>query len=437
MEIGAARIDITPDLSDPVASQEVHLSGFVRRSGAARGVLHPIAARAMVAQCRGRRIAVVSLEVLELTPPHATALRRRIGKMLDIDAANVCLCCTHTHYAPAVFPLIECGMPSPGYSRMLDERIVRSVEQAAARLRPVRLVYGGETLNIGRNRRASLRGDRGGSNGVSPCDDEVRVLAAIDDTERVRAMLFHYACHPVSMPAEDNLISGDFAGVAASMLERRIGNEGAALFLNGCAGDINPRDEFKGAADRTETAGRLMAEAVTRALADARPIRSDDGIDAQAMEIGLATAGVDPAWRQQLDAVNAALAAPGLDPMTPDTRILRARRVFLTHRLAEATARYPAAVPSRLQRLRIGELTLLALSDEVFYEIGQAAAATGGLVWPVGYANGGGGYICTAAAYQEGGYEPNESNWFYDRPPLSAASAGELVATARSMTLTR
>ncbi len=432
MQIGSARVDITPDLSGTAGSGSVYLTGFVGRSGAARDVLHPIAVRAMIVEWQDRRIAVVSLEVLELTPRHATALRHRIGNVLGTEPVNVCLCCTHTHYAPAVFPLLECGDSSPGYLRILDERIVQSVEQAAARLRPVRLVYGDASLDIGRNRRSGVRGDRGGADGLSPRDSEVRVLAALDEAGQVRAMLFHYACHMVSISPEDNQVSGDLAGVASSILEQHIGDEGAALFLNGCAGDINPRDEFnKGSVNQTQTAGRLMAEAVTEALANARPIQSDNGIDAAAMEVGLPTANPDQAWKQQLDEVTASLGNAELDPMSVQARILRARQAFLTHRLAETAGGYPATVPSRLQRLWIGELSLLAFSDEVFYEIGQeAVAAAGGLVWPVGYANGGSGYACTPAAYQEGGYEPVESNWFYDRPPLNATASKELLAAA-------
>lgn len=432
LEVGAASIDITPELNAP-GRDPIYLTGFVRRSGPARGVLHPIAARVMVLQSKGRRIAVISLEVLDLTVEHATALRHRVGRALGISMESVCLCCTHTHYAPAAYPLRQAGAISPAWVAEMEEKVVRCAQDAAARIEPARLVWGAAPLRVGRNRRAHLRADRGGADGCSPCDEAVRVLGALGESGEVRALVLHYACHMVSLPPEDNRVSGDFAGVAAALLERQMGDDSVALFINGCAGDVNPLDEFKGAAERTEAAGRQMADAVTLALAGAQPLPGDGAIDAREAIVSLPVAPPDSQWPDLLKSVTTSLAAPTLDPTGLEARILRAQHGFLERWLPEIEAgRYPRQLPSRVQCIKIGGLTLPALSSEVFYEIGQTIRRAAGdpLVWPTGYANGSHGYICTAAAHREGGYEPVESNWYYDRPPLAASAADSLVAGA-------
>lgn len=430
LEVGAASVDITPEL-DAAGSDPIHLMGFVRRSGPALGVLHPIAARVMVLQANARRIVLVSLEVLDLTPEHATALRQRLAGALGVSMTSVCLCCTHTHYAPAIYPLRECGVISPAWVAAMEKKVIRCAQEAVARLAPARLVWGTAPLAVGRNRRAHLRADRGGADGRSPCDQTVRVLGAVGESGEVRALLFHHACHMVSLPPEDNRVSGDFAGVATTLLERKMGENAVALFINGCAGDVNPREEFAGAVERTQAAGRQVADAVTLALAGARPLPGGESLDARETIVCLNVAPPDPRWADLLKSVTAALSAPDLDPTALEARILRAQRGFLERWLPVIEAgRYPRQLPSRVQCLKIGGLTLPALSGEVFYEIGQAicSAAGEGLVWPTAYANGSHGYICTSAAHREGGYEPVESNWYYDRPPLAASAADSLVA---------
>ena len=92
---------------------------------------------------------------------------------------------------------------------------------------------------------------------------------------------------------------------------------------------------------------------------------------------------------------------------------------------------YPEAMPAAVQYLRIGEVELVTMSGEVLWGIKQqieAACPAPGL-WIAAYCNGGHGYIPTTKAQDEGGYEPDTSNWYCMRPPL-ARGAGETLAQA-------
>jgi hypothetical protein len=91
-----------------------------------------------------------------------------------------------------------------------------------------------------------------------------------------------------------------------------------------------------------------------------------------------------------------------------------------------------------LSAVRIGGALFLGLNAEVFSTFtDQVRSAAGGAAYTVGYANGLLGYLPTAAAYDEGGYEVETAHYFYNS--LRVRRAGfELVvqhaaALAREM----
>ncbi|MBM4429436.1 MAG: hypothetical protein FJ026_03685 [Chloroflexi bacterium] len=80
-----------------------------------------------------------------------------------------------------------------------------------------------------------------------------------------------------------------------------------------------------------------------------------------------------------------------------------------------------------MQALALGPLVLVAIPGEPFVEIGQRIRqAVSDPVLAVGYANGYLGYLPTAQAHTEGGYEVAES-------PFSPQAEDLLVATALAL----
>jgi hypothetical protein len=55
------------------------------------------------------------------------------------------------------------------------------------------------------------------------------------------AVLFSFACHPVSLHSYRNLLSPDYVGYARAAVQALCGPETVALFAMGAAGDINQR----------------------------------------------------------------------------------------------------------------------------------------------------------------------------------------------------
>ena len=84
-----------------------------------------------------------------------------------------------------------------------------------------------------------------------------------------------------------------------------------------------------------------------------------------------------------------------------------------------------------IQVMRIGEVGIVAIPGEAFVELGQSIKAVGKHIMVASYANGNIGYIPTAQAYQEGGYEVDSAYQYYGLQMIGPESAAIIVNTAR------
>jgi neutral ceramidase len=432
MRAGAARIDVTPDYP-------TDLGGFFVRIQPAEGIADRIWARAAVFDNGRTRLVLASLELVEIPRAIADSLRADLADLLKTTPEHVCIACTHTHAAPCIYALRECGRPSQRYARELGERLLKCAREAEADMVKVRLGSATAPLRIGLNRRAASRADRGGPTGDQPADQTLRVLTATDERGRLRLALLNYACHGVCLMGDNRRISGDYAGLGCSELEHRAGDGSVFLFLQGPAGDINPRPEFHGSYESARRAGMLLADAASPLLKHGVLI-GDDSLSAEYRIEPLAFEPPDEeAWRRRMRELDRRI--EHLDDNRPkgDAGWLRAGREYYADLITRARrGEYPAHMDVVLQPLRIGPVEIVALSGEMFYELGQQVREQSGQpdLWIASYCNGGEGYIPTQAAYAEGSYEVDNSHWFYDRPAL-VPGEGERLAGAAAAWLLR
>src|SRR6185503_13845954 len=110
-----------------------------------------------------------------------------------------------------------------------------------ADLAPARLAAGQGTTSFAVNRRNNSEPNvakliqEGALKG--PVDHSVPVLAVFLPDEKLKAVLFGYACHNTVMDFYQ--WSGDYAGFAQLALEKSHTNA-TAMFFIGCGGDQNP-----------------------------------------------------------------------------------------------------------------------------------------------------------------------------------------------------
>ena len=236
------------------------------------------------------------------------------------------------------------------------------------------------------------------------------------------------------------LISADWMGAAARHLSGSAGSHGVPIFLQGCAGQINP-DATAATFEEADRLGSEMAEAVLGALTRGQPF---GGLPLAArlerIALPLQDAESPEEARLQLNSAQAQLdrvAAQGEHPY-----VLRAFGQLVSHAqmmLARAESGAKGeTLPFAVQAIRVGDLAIVGLSGEVFFEFAHTIQAGSPFrhTLVLGYSNGCTCYIPAKEAFEEGGYEADDSFRWYGVPPLRP-DAGDLMATAAIRLLQR
>jgi neutral ceramidase len=450
MRAGASRVCITP----PVGTWQ---GGYGTRTRPAEAIHDNLFARAVVLQEDGDSppIAVVSVDVVGLLPHIVDAARQRTEELTGIPAEHVILCASHTHGGPILRPFLHRPViaPDPEYLAILPKYLAGAVAAAARDLRPVTVRLGHAEGTLGINRRfPTPEGITMSPNPDGPVDRDLLALRLdlVDHAEGAGApplaVLFRYACHATCLGGENFLITADYPGAAAARVEAAyapadgparssIDGSTLALFLQGCAGDVRPQftgpqGGFRSATweEMAETGAELGA-ATLAASERAAPV-ADAGAPVR-IASGTVTLPYAPALgASELRSLLDTGLWPGGQSVTEMERLWAAQ----TLPLVEAGA-VPEGMPAEVQVLRIGDAWLVALPGEVFTEIGwqvrdAVAAATGAspdLICVAAYANGSVGYVPSARAAAEGGYETIAYR-FQSRPAGYAPEAGAALA---------
>ncbi len=233
---GWAQADITPPLGLPMGGR-----GPKNTPGAA--VLDPLSAQALLLQDgRGRRVLIVSLDLIGLSRGQGNRLRNELAAAVGIDPQAVVINCAHTHSGPSAdadhfIPIAPVSAALADYQQLLCERIVPAAKTAAERLRLVSVTWHEGRSLIAMNRRRRMDDGkvqmRPNPQGLRHPDLWALDIRPAGAGSSGRCLLFCHACHPVIVYgfAYDS-ISADFPGRARRRLStgEAIG-VGAALMM--------------------------------------------------------------------------------------------------------------------------------------------------------------------------------------------------------------
>ena len=236
--VGVARADITP----PVG---IRLIGYVVREGVSHGVDEPLTATVLVLRGGGTTIAIIAHDWCISFMDFAKKLRRRCAVALNIPDANIIINFNHTHSGPVVPEYMPYDTPEQlaiqhKHGEDMSVKLEQACREAASKLEPVRLSVGWGECRGNINRRQKM--DDGtvllGEDPSGAVDPSVGVLRVDKLDGSPLAVAFRYSCHTVTLGPKTNLISPDYAGAARSVIESTLGCP--SLFLQGCAGNLNP-----------------------------------------------------------------------------------------------------------------------------------------------------------------------------------------------------
>lgn len=231
--LGVARECITPEVGGP-------LYGY-RPDVFSTSVEDDLTATAFFFRQGDTQALMISLTLGSLHNDLAQEIRSMIEKLFAVPAKNCMLCATHTHSGPNTTGSEGWGKIDSAYcNEILLPAIVRVVESAVARVRPVKMGFASGISLTGINRRELNENNEImlGQNPWGSFDPQMTVISFADENEKIVANMIHYGAHGTAA-GTNHEITRDWSGVMVDALEEYSG--GITAFFNGPEGDVGPR----------------------------------------------------------------------------------------------------------------------------------------------------------------------------------------------------
>lgn len=225
---GIGRVNITNTAPGIVVNDSLYVKAMVLDDGRTQCVIATLDAVAIG-------------EIGYIKNDYLSKVRTALKENLNIAPENVLINASHCH-----------GIVRDD----VVELTIQAIVQASQNMVPVRVGVGkGFEDRIMENRRLKLDNGREADvrhryalpadhrvKGVGPVDPEIGIVRLERENGEPLAVIYNFACHPIqgvySEGRRDN--TADFPGFASAVLERNLGPNTLAFFLQGCAGDINP-----------------------------------------------------------------------------------------------------------------------------------------------------------------------------------------------------
>lgn len=250
LSAGAAKVEITNTTAGPV-NDPLYVKALVLKDATTTAVIITVDAVAIG-------------EIGYIKNSYLGTVRAQLQKELNIKGANVLINASHCHG-------VVCDD--------VEQRTVQAVKAAWSKLVPATVGTGvGHEHRVMENRRLKLKNGREADvrnayslpadaeiAGVGPVDPEIGILRLDRQDGKPLAVVYNFACHPIQgVPSGGN--TADMTGFASQVIEDSMGDDTIALFLQGCAGDINP-SLYKDSADQkdAEPLGNMLGLSAMRA----------------------------------------------------------------------------------------------------------------------------------------------------------------------------
>jgi neutral ceramidase len=432
-----AKVAFTPPASIPL--------WWVVGQRTSTGTHSPLQARIALLDDGHRRAAVVALDLTLVTSATVAVLREAVSEGAELAAADVLVCCTHTHSTPN----LDYGDLHPDFAGPLVARLTEVAASARGDLEPVRFDYCSIlTEGLTFSRRPVYAGNEVAAGGPSGVEHFLRFEGAVDPQLQLAVArrpdgsaaggFAGFACHPHVM-APEPVWSADFPGALAERLGDRHG--GTFLYLQGASGDlhwvdravdgwwsnwwVDPPVLAEGPRRRAVACCERHADGLFAAAERALPARRSldagrIGVSARVLQI---EQRVPTAEQVELCRWYLAQEPGSVDPDDFSRRVsghayafyenspliqgLFARLVTEIAAEQSAAADSPPREDVEVQVVAAGELAFVGYPAEMFTEFGlrTKAGSPFAATFVCTLANGGLAYVPTEAAYEHGGYE--------------------------------
>lgn len=413
MQVGVARIDITPD-------GPIRLAGYgARPKSETNKIIHRLSAKALAFGSDAQGASVLLTVDLVGIPKHITQkLANQLATKAGLDPAQLVICASHTHGGPevgnllnilqyrgetfsdsllAVNQLVHISNYTEQLSQKLEEVALVALENRALSL----VARGQGEVGFAKNRRTP-----GG-----PVDKALPLMRITDPSGELKAVLVNYACHGTTLGGEVNQLHGDWMTEAQQMIESN--HSGAlALVAIGCGADANP--EPRGKMEHIGLHAKALSDEVDRLLE--APLQLLTQVPVGKIKwINLPFANVPT--------------VPDLILQTKDKTVKGYFARLALDRIARGQE-IPAELSYPVQTWTFGnELAMINLAGEVVvdYSLRLKKELGADRLWVNAYSNDVPCYIASKRVIREGGYEAVSSMYYYDKPSPFAEEVEDLI----------
>lgn len=422
LRVAVFQADITPPLGAPL--------GF-GWYGPAQEIVDPLSARGVVLLSDQAPIVLCAVDWILLNNGGHDAFREVLAKAARTTVDRVNVHCLHQHDAPGIDVTAEDLLAPLGlggkvfdvsHAKMAMTRTADALTDAVQKPRTVSHVGIGKAKveQVASNRR--IIGGDGKSKAVrwsatkdplirsepeGLIDPFVQLLSFWDGDTPLVAITY-YATHPQSYYGKGG-VSCDFPGLARRLRDKAL-PQVPHIHFNGASGNITAGKYNDGdPSNRPVLAGRL-ADGMRQAWEGTSkiPVTTAD------VEYRVQSVALPPYRSDNLDKLREQLQN---EQGTATSRITAAMHLSWIGRCVDGHK-------LDLTALRVGSVWVLHLPGELFieYQLAAQKLRPEATVCVAAYGDGGPGYIGTAVAYEQGGYEPKAS--------LVSPAAEEVLLTA-------
>lgn len=211
--------------------------GYHREVGVA-SIHDPLYVTASIFESEQTTSIFVSIDNIGLLVADTNTIREGIADRLDVSKKQIRVVYTHTHSGPATAgtePL------TVAYKTILTQQAIVSAVKASETMQPVEMGWGVKQGKLGVNRREKINGHAVmGSDPLGVTDDRIGTLLVrrADDACLVGAFVFCTA-HPNVLKSDSVVLSGDYPGVARTILEQALGCP--VVIVQGATGNVNAK----------------------------------------------------------------------------------------------------------------------------------------------------------------------------------------------------
>lgn len=400
MQIGTSKLVITPE-------KPVPLAGFAFRKGVYEEVLEDIHARTIYFLDKDFELVLVSADLIWFGKGIVEKIKEVCKEKYGLKPEQVLLHATHSHSGPQTGTEFtpSLGLPDEDYMSFFIDRIIEGIALAKSNTEEVEGYVNKTTWNLGINRRKKVDGRVE----MVPNDKGLRddllifIYFYLKGTNNMKAVICYGTCHPNILA--ENKISAEYTGIAMGKIEDYFNNETAAFFLQGFTGNIRPNIQKNGKFLRcTAKEVNEAAEYLYRIFLET--IREDKTeLKLNNLMMKEETVRV-PLSKVPSEALLNSLI--GNEDITGEW----------SRFLLEDKSRLCPYKDLIISCVRFGkELSFIFINGEVVNEYAvYAQSISTATVLSVGYTNGMIGYLPTEQQIIEGGYEPDESAFYFALP---------------------